>query len=228
MSRAAFRNHFDRSVQFLRTRVGYPVRERFSSASRPTRGDLLFIHIPKTAGTSIHRSLGLPDRGHHLFSKLSPGRAAAAEKVVFALRDPFDRLVSTYRYLDALGRERPLRGRLTWNIAIGRTFEEFLASDDLAAAVRDHYFYKSQFAYLDGIERVRDKLVLLRSERLAEDMEQAFGISPGHLNRSPSGNDTSFDSSTNRERVRELYRDDYERLPTLLERCGIERPDWMD
>lgn len=226
MSMSRLRNRFDLSIQSLRHGVLRPLRDRLAGRALATRDDILFIHIPKTAGISVHHALALPDRGHCRFSEFPASRRSEAATILFSLRDPFDRLLSMHRYLKQLKRDKPVRGRLVLNLA-DRDFASFLNDPCLEEAAHAHYFYRSQFDYLAGVEAYAHKLVMLRTERLTEDMETAFQIAPERLNRSSDKLDDDADTPANRKHVRQLYCDDYDNLPALLDRCGLQRPDWM-
>ena len=68
--------------------------------------NLIFVHVPRVAGTSIVRSLyGEGCIRHHsmrYFRALDPAFAAAAESFAL-LRDPFDRLASAFAFVRAGG-----------------------------------------------------------------------------------------------------------------------------
>ena len=63
---------------------------------------LLFIHIPKTAGTSICKAFGVFTRGHASIKKFPANIRHHYFKFCF-VRNPYDRLVSSYFYLKANG-----------------------------------------------------------------------------------------------------------------------------
>ena len=64
--------------------------------------NLIFVHIPKNAGTSLIESMGFGEHGHagvlhERFWKLCEEHPTATTFAV--VRNPWDRLVSTYEYL---------------------------------------------------------------------------------------------------------------------------------
>jgi len=51
-----------------------------------------FVHIPKTAGTSIYKTLGIKEPGHKRLLEYTPNTFSV-------VRNPFDRLVSHFCYI---------------------------------------------------------------------------------------------------------------------------------
>lgn len=201
-------------VYDLRIRY-HGVRNRLRGEIHNYRSDLTLVHIPKCAGVSLRTGLDLPNKGHKLLSDFEGKELHAAEKIVFSTRDPFDRVVSTFQYLRRIGHARPLL-----YAALGlprvKTFEDFIHSDEFASLEAYHYFFRSQFQYLKGIELYRDKAVHLRFATLEKDFEREFGGELPRMNAGKSNSSGDFDTPENRERVRQVYRADYELLPKLL------------
>jgi len=86
-----------------------PAAMRLFRARIPARmraRDLIFVHVPRVAGTSIVRSLyGEGCIRHHsmrYFRALDPAFAAAADSFAL-LRDPFDRFTSAFAFVRAGG-----------------------------------------------------------------------------------------------------------------------------
>ena len=66
--------------------------------------DPFLLHVPKTAGTSIARSLGRVEPGHFEFShlvKMDPS-LLNRKSYYFVSRNPVDRIISTYNYINDL------------------------------------------------------------------------------------------------------------------------------
>lgn len=199
-----------------------PARRALRGRRSPPKGDSLLIHIPKSAGISLFDALGETNAGHRLFCDIPARHKRAAQRIVFCTRDPFDRLRSSYNYLRRIGESRSAWRRLGV-VAVPATFEQFVMSDELAQLASHHYFFRSQFRYLQGIEAFADKLVHLRFETLAADAAAKLGIELRRLNAAPSTADgNEHEEERLRQHVRSVYRDDYSALPALLGECGIE------
>lgn len=71
---------------------------------------LLFIHIPKAAGCSIHQALFNSDAIGHFtideFRKVTPGALWNSLYTFSFVRNPFDRTLSAYSYLSHGGRKK--------------------------------------------------------------------------------------------------------------------------
>lgn len=178
--------------------------------------DTLFIHIPKCAGISIRRTLGIPNRGHRLLCDFAPSELNAAKRIVFCTRDPFDRAVSAFQYLHRLWKDKPIL-RVIVGLRMPEDFGDFVHDPMFERLEAYHYFFRSQFQYLKGIERLREKAIFLRFETLGGDFHAQFGRELPQLNAGDrTGHSPGIDTPANRDRVRSVYRADYELLPKLL------------
>lgn len=77
------------------------IRGRGAFAGWPNDNRAIFIHLPKTAGTSVSRQLGLSTSRHvpaEIYRATNPNKFASYFKFCF-VRNPFDRLVSSYAFL---------------------------------------------------------------------------------------------------------------------------------
>jgi hypothetical protein len=165
----------------------------------------MFIHIPKTAGSSISMSLfGSLGGGHRTAGRyrLIFGQQRFDEYFKFAfVRNPWDRVLSAYNYLKAGGssvRDREFsRQHLTDFDSFGDFVRRWLRVEDVHSQV--HFMPQHEFIGLDDQDIAVD--FLGRYETLETD----FAAVSTHLGLSPSlGTETRV---TNR---RGSYRDEYD------------------
>ena len=77
------------------------LRGRGVYAGWPNENQAIFIHLPKTAGTSISKALGLPTSRHvpaEDYFVSNPNKFARFFKFAI-VRNPYDRLLSSYTFL---------------------------------------------------------------------------------------------------------------------------------
>lgn len=149
-------------------------------------GNVGFIHIPRTAGTSIRNALASQGRplysvgvlgqphadlsepgnkynNHHPLSKFDGLMLARILSIVSGVRNPWDRYVSWYEYhVKETGSDR--------------TFGEFMATlfED-APTSRSRYAERNpitQSEYIFGVDPVAYEYTLLRFENLAEEWSE--------------------------------------------------------
>jgi hypothetical protein len=114
----------------------------------------IFIHIPKTAGTSVSQAIYQEQPKHHsvhTFQKLDNEKFEKYFKFAF-VRDPFERLYSIYNYARKIS--HPIyKGPLT-EVSDFDTFERFVIEWCTESRIKSHYFLKPQFDYLslDGTQ----------------------------------------------------------------------------
>ena len=95
--------------------------------SNQDQKNLLYIHIPKCAGTSVAQSLGIEGQGHLTvhFHQLRLSQSEYNDRYKFAfVRNPFDRLYSLYRYF-TFGGDR-------LNSGVVRKIEGLFGKDELS------------------------------------------------------------------------------------------------
>ena len=181
----------------------------------------LFIHVPKSAGRSIVRGLFDVRSVEHApadwYQQLDPEKFNSYFKFTF-VRNPWDRAVSAYTYLQQGGSAASEEDR-AWS-AFGSEFSSF---DDFASHwltpenARRYALFTPQVDFLkDRFGRI-DMDFIGRFENLAEDfavVADKLGINASlpHINSSREQQYETYYSQASRERVAETYAEDIELL----------------
>jgi hypothetical protein len=187
---------------------------------------MIFVHVPKTAGSSLVAGLFTGDPHYHRpirnYYITHRARAAAAWKFCF-VRNPWDRMLSAFSYLkqgqgttdqdDCFARE------VLYDVA---DFEDFLrrleARDFRRRVMRFvHFETQSYWITLPGVNRPEMNFVG-RFERIIEDVQVVrtrLGLPPGSLDRQRPSNRLPYrEAYTDRGRdlVANLYDTDLRML----------------
>lgn len=147
------------------------LRGRGVYAGTPTAHRCIFIHIPKTAGSSVADALfGAPSR--HIpyteYLRASPRKFRAYFKFAF-VRNPWDRLVSTWFFLKKGGMNEPDRAWSERHLAAYADFDSFVRHGVGRAEVQSWVHFRPQADFIlapDGTVMVD---FVGRYERLADD-----------------------------------------------------------
>jgi hypothetical protein len=177
-------------------------------------GPFIFVHINKTAGTSVGRAIGLPVKDHLMATEIIEriGRQAwdAAYKFT-VVRNPWDKVVSHYEYR----RKKDKTGIATGNIGFTDWVRMTYGPD------KDTFYYNNPRSFQPQVDWLKDAdgLIsmdyIIRFESLREDFEhvrQQIGLDTElpHLNASKrSGYHAYYDGET-RETVARWFREDIE------------------
>jgi hypothetical protein len=101
-------------------------------------------------------------------------------------------------------------------------------SEQLEIWAAHHYFFRSQFRYLEGIEKYASKAVHLRFASLQADAREQLGVTVRRMNAGTRAEAQAlFDPAAEAElraRVRQVYWVDYEKLPKMLADAGLPAP----
>jgi len=183
----------------------------------------IFIHIPKVAGTSIKQALGLPGGGHPPWqyfyqSHLQLWRQYTSFTVV---RNPWDRLVSAYRYAqmkESYWHNEKVGFHPDHHLLKDKPFKDFvlILHDDRGRLKHESWF--NQTDWLAGTNPSEKKIMtdtVLRFETLARDFNKLcrqLGIPPKKLpvkNRSKRGRDyRQYYNENTRKIVADIYESD--------------------
>ncbi|MDQ4087123.1 MAG: sulfotransferase family protein [Pseudomonadota bacterium] len=188
------------------------------------RAGIVFIHVPKAAGTSINEALYGRFMGHARASDVKrwAPRAVRALPSFSVTRNPWDRLVSAYRFASRgqglgetyrAGMWQASRYRTPEFATFERFVEEWLAPRDVT---RLDGVFKPQWLFLCD----RSKRLLVDHAGRLEDMEPTLDFiarhagsrpAPARANRSGESVDyRSFYTPPLINAVAEIYRDDIE------------------
>ena len=185
----------------------------------------IFIHITKTAGTSVARSL---------FGHLPYHYTADEYRVIFGkhdfnqyfkfafVRNPWDRLYSAFRYLKAGGWDEEDRAWADVNLAEFNDFESFVVDWVNAENIKRHLHFWPQSSFLcDRRNRLLVDFVG-RFETLQSDFEYIasklnISASLGRYNRNPGQSYVDVYTDEMQSVVRRVYARDIELLEYVFD-----------
>lgn len=198
-----------------------------------------FIHIPKTAGTSIEKSFGFVPTGFfksydrssrcHRFlgmAHLTPQQALSLgfdsrenyeQALTFAVvRNPYTRFLSDYHFMietNSIKKETTVDELID---VFGKIVGAQATKGFIPSRLSDHATTQSQFIYFDDGERAVKEV--LRFERLAEDWKRLTEKYPDfdwpselpHENKSGQGKKKVRLSAEQKEKIYQIYQKDFE------------------
>lgn len=191
---------------------------RNSYRLRDWRGkEFQFIHIPKCAGTSIVKSLGVIDPGHYTYSDLVKMKVVRGdEPVIVVVRDPVDRIISTYNYAKKAQKKNG-PNPLSW-IAKYHTLNDFVLKGLNERNVKNNYFLMPCYSYIEGCNK--DNINLINFDNLQpefEEMANNLGLQYKPLTKENSSERKKEPMSQEViAKLRKLYFSDYERLAEYI------------
>lgn len=184
------------------------------------RKKIIFIHIPKAAGTSVLNLLGNHSSRDHAtwyeYSVADIERFKSYHKFT-VVRNPFDRLVSTYRYLMRGGNQS---SDMRWKETVFSNCESF--DQFVEKYINEDFIYRSRMFWPQHMflfNEFGDLMVddVLKFESLSRDwigLSERVGLSP-HLKKLNSSSGNSADivlSSQVMGTIFSVYRRDFELL----------------
>ena len=133
----------------------------------------IFIHIPKTAGTSVARALFNTESRHIPcveYEKANPKKFRRYFKFAI-VRNPWDRLLSAYRYLRRGGMNRADRAWAETHLASYQSFEQFVHEWVNETNVGAWVHFRPQVDFITDANGNMAMDYLGRMERLDADFE---------------------------------------------------------
>jgi hypothetical protein len=189
-------------------------------------GDFIFLHIPKTGGTSIERSLGIHGCNCHWHTK--SGNFLFGEKIDIIktkiknwekkikfcfVRNPWDRLVSTFFYLKNLKnlKHQPLSSHKTVYLSKVTTFEDWIIKHENKEQGLENLngFWLSPQTNWVG-ENFFD--FIGRFENLEIDFKKLFDKNLPHLNKTFHENYKKYYTLRTQEIVEKWYFEDIKKF----------------
>lgn len=186
----------------------------------------IFIHVPKTAGTSIKEALHMPGSGHppwQYYYRLHHEKWKAYRKFT-VVRNPWDRAASAYYYakLETSYWHNPTAGmHPDYALLKNKTFEECLHILKTERELLKHESWHPQSLWIAGTESLSNQLMVdyvLTYENLKNDFNQLCNIldvRPQNLPHSNQSNREPYKSIYNIKSVKliyEIYSEDINRF----------------
>ncbi|MBL7234662.1 sulfotransferase family 2 domain-containing protein [Komagataeibacter oboediens] len=207
-----------------------PGPKRLKRADRVRERGVLFIHIPKNAGTSITHALYGMNVGHETIRYFQRRMHDLTDFPSFAiLRDPVQRFMSAYRYARA-------GGSSSRHVAHGfrATYMAFGGIDDALDHITharspysiDHIFRPQTWYLTDTHGHIGvDRLFMLDDMARIQDFIRHYTPTPiGHANAGEGQNDET-PSADQIARIRQIYRQDYDLIATVRNNRTAMQPD---
>jgi len=181
----------------------------------------VFLHINKTAGTSVGKAIGLQVKQHltarEIIQRIGREKWVSAWKFTF-VRNPWDRAVSLYEY--RRGKDRT--GIATRNLSFSEWTQRVFSEDP------DPVFHNNPKSFQTQSEWLRDERGEIdidfvgRFENIAKDFEEiAKKIAPGaslrHLNASSRAPYGSYYDNASNAIVSRWFKEDIERFGYVFE-----------
>lgn len=177
-------------------------------------GPFIFIHINKTAGTSIGRAIGLPVKDHltarEVIARIGSQKWNQAYKFT-VVRNPWDKVVSHYEYRRKKNKTQIAARRISFSDWVKMTYGKN----------KDTFYYNNPRSFQPQVEWLKDTdgIVLMdyiiRFEAIEEGFEQVrktIGLEARlpHLNASKRADYREYYDDETRGIVAHWFREDIE------------------
>ncbi|MGA9575901.1 MAG: sulfotransferase family 2 domain-containing protein [Lysobacterales bacterium] len=198
----------------LKTRLSKLLHIKPHPLRHGNNGTFIFIHINKTAGTSVGNAIGLPIKHHQtareVIAKIGREKWNRAYKFTL-VRNPWDKVVSHYEYRRKKNKNDLSEREIPFNEWVKKTY----------GPDKDPFYYDNEKAFQPQIEWLKDDEGNIsidfvgKFETIDEDFERiksTIGISAElpHLNASKRAGYRSYYDDQTREIVAQWFREDIE------------------
>lgn len=210
-----FCTRFPRAMRLFRARIAKVMRAR----------NLIFVHVPRVAGTSIVRSLYGEGCIHHYsmryYRTVDPGFAESAPSFA-VLRDPIDRFASAFAFVRAGGTEScrlsEVFARQTERL---KTVDDYLSFLEARGPLDLDFVMRPQNWFVTdsdtGAVLVKDLFLLGEDGAALSAYLAPYGIGRlPWLNRAPRAH--LFLTQGQRRRIQSLYADDFALIDSVRRR----------
>lgn len=199
----------------LRSKV-YPSEKGDFSLRPYDQHQCIFVHITKTAGTSVAKSLFgfLPYHYTAIDYRVIYSRKTFKHYYKFAfVRNPWDRLYSAYRYLKAGGWNEDDRIWCDAHLANYHDFNTFVLEWLSHENIKKHIHFKPQFEFICDSQQNILIDYLAYFETINDDFTKIadkLGIDTniGHHNANPANHYSQIYSAPAIQKVADIYADD--------------------
>ncbi|MBL7249465.1 sulfotransferase family 2 domain-containing protein [Alcanivorax marinus] len=182
--------------------------------------DYQFIHVPKCAGTSVAKAIGLPDPGHFTFDQLKNAQITTESNVNFVVvRNPLARLVSTFKYAKK-AQQKNGWNPLSW-VAQYSDFDDFICTGLDESDLEKNYFFWTSSTYISGCPE--EALEIIDFDRVEDGFREVMELlNLGGLSlpkENVSKKEKVCPSRKAQDKIFSLYKDDYTAFPERLGVC---------
>ncbi|MBT11536.1 MAG: hypothetical protein CMI02_05830 [Oceanospirillaceae bacterium] len=174
---------------------------------------VIFIHIPKNAGSGISKSLYGRYFGHYKLSDYVSffGKDIASYSILSIYRDPVERFVSSYKYAAGTGVDRKPSKKARRDVSECGDINDFVAS---IGGIEDLYrldiIFWPQTYFLNprDVERHDVSVFNIDNEQGYRSFLEEKGFVYSGLHNPSSNSDVDLDEES-REKIKALYSSDY-------------------